>query len=83
MQLTPSAGNGSVILKQMQRCIVTVPINPQPFLTIKVRLNVTTPSNEGGTITFEGDVEFPLDMDQRIRTISTNHGEVKVSITYN
>lgn len=83
VQLTPSAGNGSVILKQMQRCIVTVPINPQPFLTIKVRLNVTTPSNEGGTITFEGDVEFPLDMDQRIRTISTNHGEVKVSITYN
>lgn len=83
VQLTPSAGNGSVILEQMQRCIVTVPINPQPFLTIKVRLNVTTPSNKGVTIPFEGDVEFPLDRDQRIRTISTNYGEVKVSITYN
>uniref|UniRef100_A0A8R7PQX7 DUF6598 domain-containing protein n=2 Tax=Triticum urartu TaxID=4572 RepID=A0A8R7PQX7_TRIUA len=83
VQLTPSAGNGSVILKPMQRFIVTVPINPQPFLTIKVRLNVTTPSNEGVPIPFEGDVEFPLDRDHRIRTISTNHGEVKVSITYN
>lgn len=83
VQLTPSAGNGSVILKPMQRFIVTVPINPQPFLTIKVRLNVTTPSNEGVPIPFEGDVEFPLDRDHRIRTISTNNGEVKVSITYN
>ncbi|KAE8785943.1 hypothetical protein D1007_40282 [Hordeum vulgare] len=83
LQLTPSAGDGSVILKPMQRYIVTVPINPQSFLTIKVRLNVTTPSSEGVTITFEGDVDFPLDRDQSIRTITTNHGEVKLSITYN
>jgi len=83
VQLTPSAGNGSVILCQMQRSLVTVPINPQPFLTIKVSLNVTSPSNEGSTITFEGDVEFPLDMDQRIRSICTEHGEVEVSISYN
>ncbi|XBH72636.1 hypothetical protein VPH35_099883 [Triticum aestivum] len=84
VQLTPSAGgDGSVDLRQMQRYNVTVPINPQPFLTIKVSLKVTSPSNEGATITFEGDVEFPLDMAQRVRAIRTELGEVQVRISYN
>ena len=83
-KLTPSAGsNGSVILQPMQRFIVTVPINPQPFLTITGNLKVTSPSNEGATIAFEGDVEFPLDMAQRGRAIHTELGEVQVRISYN
>ncbi|VAI36703.1 hypothetical protein VPH35_092483 [Triticum aestivum] len=84
VQLTPSAGgDGSVHLRQMQRYNVTVPINPQPFLTIKVNLKVTSPSNESATIAFKGDVEFPLDMAQRVRAIRTEHGEVQVRISYN
>ncbi|XBH72633.1 hypothetical protein VPH35_099881 [Triticum aestivum] len=49
----------------------------------EVSLNVTSPSNEGANIAFEGDVEFPLDMAQRVRAIHTEHGDVQVRISYN